>query len=74
MIRVAKPGAKIAIADEMKALYVKYLNIDKSRLIAPVYLVPKNMKDIRVKEIGKFFYILTFRKPWKLLNIFTISN
>jgi ubiquinone/menaquinone biosynthesis C-methylase UbiE len=76
MIRVAKPGAKIAIADEMEKTIVKqyekmpiakkYYNlskIDKSRLVAPVDLVPVDMKDIKVKEILKRFYILTFRKP-----------
>ena len=76
MIRVAKPGAKIAIADEMEKTIVKqyekmpiakkYYNlskIDKSRLVAPVDLVPVDMKDIKVKEILKRFYILTLRKP-----------
>lgn len=76
MVRVAKPGAKIAISDEMNEIVVKNYekipivkkyynlsNIDNSRLIAPVDLVPVDMKDIKVKEIQKRFYILTFRKP-----------
>ncbi len=76
MIRVAKPGAKITIGDEMEKtiteqyekipLIKKYYalsKIDKSRVLAPADLVPADMKDIEVKNIREYFYILTFRKP-----------
>jgi len=76
MIRVAKPGAKITIGDEMEKTIkdhyekmpearksYKLSEIEKSRVVAPIDLVPFEMKDITVKNFKDFFYILAFRKP-----------
>jgi ubiquinone/menaquinone biosynthesis C-methylase UbiE len=77
MIRVAKPGSLLLIADETEE-HVKdsYENIPITReyfkgrtdsVAAPIDLVPPGMEDIhlRVLEIAgkKRFYALTFRKP-----------
>lgn len=73
MIRVAKSGTKIVIVDETEKLvqgtYRKnpvtknYYNNGKD-ISAPIQLIPKDMKEIRYKEICKgLMYCLTFRKP-----------
>jgi len=77
MIRVAKPGTKIIIIDETekrvtdqyrKMPFVKGYFIEKdverSRLIAPIDLVPSDMREIQTKLIdnGKM-YQLSFKKP-----------
>ncbi|XYH98667.1 class I SAM-dependent methyltransferase [Sorangium sp. So ce1128] len=73
MIRVAKPGAKIMIVDptEMTMRDVEGTPIAKSFFkgikdltTAPVDLVPKEMRDIELRDIlqGRF-YCLQFRKP-----------
>jgi ubiquinone/menaquinone biosynthesis C-methylase UbiE len=77
MIRVAKPGSKILIADEteehVKAMYEsgpitnRYYKNRKEPVTAPIDLVPPEMLEIHLellKPMGKNrFYVLTFRKP-----------
>lgn len=74
MIRVAKPGTKIVIVDEtekvVKDVYEKspfskkYYEKRESAVTSPVDLVPKEMLDIRSKEIGDGrLYCLSFNKP-----------
>ncbi|HXN48280.1 MAG TPA: class I SAM-dependent methyltransferase [Bryobacteraceae bacterium] len=72
MIRVAKPGSLLLIADEtekhVKAVYEKQpgglFKNRKAPVSAPVDLVPAEMQDIHLEELrdGQF-YVLTFRKP-----------
>ena len=74
MIRVAKPGTKILIADEtekvVSGLYQKmpwtrqyYKGQDKAAY-SPIALVPSQMGEVQSRQIaeGKL-YCLTFRKP-----------
>jgi len=75
MIRVAKPGTKVVIVDEtekvVKEIYEKtpftkkYFFLKRENAGAsPVDLVPRDMLDIRSKEIGDGrLYCLSFRKP-----------
>jgi ubiquinone/menaquinone biosynthesis C-methylase UbiE len=77
MIRVAKPGSKILIADEteehVQAMYESgpitgsYYKNRKEPVKAPVDLVPPEMLETHLellKPMGKNrFYVLTFRKP-----------
>ena len=77
MIRVAKPGSKILIADEteehVKDLYERgpitsgFYKNRKEPVTAPVDLVPPEMLETHLellKPMGKNrFYALTFRKP-----------
>ena len=72
MIRVAKPGSLLLIADEtekhVKEVYERglggYYKNRKEAVSAPIDLVPPEMEDIRMESL-KFdmFYALTFRKP-----------
>jgi len=73
MIRIAKCGSKIVIVDETEKLVKetyrknpvtkKYYNND-SDVIAPIHVIPQDMKDIKYREICKgLMYCLTFRKP-----------
>jgi ubiquinone/menaquinone biosynthesis C-methylase UbiE len=72
MIRVAKPGSLLLIADEtekhVKDVYEKglgsYYKNRKEAVSAPIDLVPAEMEDVRLEPL-KFdmFYALTFRKP-----------
>jgi len=72
MIRVAKPGSLLCIADEtekhVKEVYEKglggYYKNRKEAVAAPIDLIPPEMEDIRLEPL-KFdmFYALTFRKP-----------
>jgi ubiquinone/menaquinone biosynthesis C-methylase UbiE len=77
MIRVAKPGSRILIADEteehVKAMYERgpitsgYYKNRKEPVTAPIDLVPPEMLETHLellKPMGKNrFYALTFRKP-----------
>jgi ubiquinone/menaquinone biosynthesis C-methylase UbiE len=77
MIRVAKPGTRILIADEteehVKASYEsipytrEFFKDRKETVAVPVDLVPPEMQDLRVETLTfagkKRFYALTFRKP-----------
>ncbi len=74
MIRVAKPGSLILIADETEEHVQRaYENIPVTReyfkdrteaVAAPMDLIPEGMEEIRLETIqnGRF-YALTFRKP-----------
>lgn len=79
MVRVARPGSQLLIADETEE-HVKaaYENIPYTReffkgredtVAAPVDLLPPEMEEVRLKIIEfsgkKRFYALTFRKPAK---------
>jgi ubiquinone/menaquinone biosynthesis C-methylase UbiE len=77
MIRVARPGSRILIADEteehVKAAYERtpvigrYLRNRKELVVVPIDLVPPEMLETHVEilhVVGKDrFYALTFRKP-----------
>jgi len=72
MIRVAKPGSLLLIADEtekhVKEVYEKglgsYFKNRKEAVSAPIDLVPAEMQDVRLESLkGGMFYALTFRKP-----------
>lgn len=74
MIRVARPGSLLLIADETEEHVQKaYENIPytqeffKNRstaVSAPVDLLPPGMEDVNVETVwGNRFYALTFRKP-----------
>jgi ubiquinone/menaquinone biosynthesis C-methylase UbiE len=74
MIRVAKPGTRIVIADEeeevVKSSYErnpftkKYFQNRKEPVSAPTELVPADMRDVKVERAmeGKL-YVLSFMKP-----------
>jgi ubiquinone/menaquinone biosynthesis C-methylase UbiE len=78
MIRVAKSGSKILIADEteehVKDMYERgpitssFFKNRKEPVTAPIDLIPPEMLEINLellKPMGKNrFYALTFRKPW----------
>jgi len=77
MIRVARPGTKIVIADESEQVartVARFLRLsrstqdDKVDASVPVHLVPETMKEVRVDGIwrmhGRYHgYCLEFRKP-----------
>jgi ubiquinone/menaquinone biosynthesis C-methylase UbiE len=77
MIRVAKPGSRILIADEteehVKEMYERgpvtggYFKNRAEAVTAPVDLVPEEMRDVELRTlapVGKNrFYVLTFLKP-----------
>ena len=72
MIRVAKPGSLLLIADEtekhVKDVYEKslggYFKNRKEAVSAPIDLVPPEMEEIHLESLkGGMFYALTFRKP-----------
>jgi ubiquinone/menaquinone biosynthesis C-methylase UbiE len=77
MIRVARPGTRIVIADEsekiarnlyrLSSLFRRHRG-EEIDLAVPVHLVPDTMEDIRVNGIWKSHgedhgYCLEFRKP-----------
>jgi ubiquinone/menaquinone biosynthesis C-methylase UbiE len=74
MIRVAKPGTKIAIADEtetvVKSNYErwpvlgKYFRARTEAVADPTELIPRDMHQVRSSEVfqGRL-YCVTFRKP-----------
>lgn len=77
MIRVARPGTKIVIADETERVarqYDRFPGFSRSHqgskvdASVPVHLVPDTMQDVRVGDIWKAHgqyhgYCLEFRKP-----------
>jgi ubiquinone/menaquinone biosynthesis C-methylase UbiE len=74
MIRVAKPGARILIADETQKGVRGYnaiapgfsrsVGADSKAVNAPVDLVPPVMQEVKVTEVWNgFMYLLEFRKP-----------
>jgi ubiquinone/menaquinone biosynthesis C-methylase UbiE len=73
MIRVAKPGTRIVIADESEkasrlfAIFVGH----HDPVVPPVDLIPGTMLEINLKSIWKDYgYLITFRKPGRfILNV-----
>jgi ubiquinone/menaquinone biosynthesis C-methylase UbiE len=76
MIRVAKPGSCILIADEtekhVKDAYERFpvtgrfFKNRKEAVTVPVDLVPPEMEETHVEVLwGGRFYVITFRKPGK---------
>ncbi len=77
MIRVAKPGSRIVIADESEHVArtaAKFLRLSryvpggKVDISVPVHLVPETMKEVQTYGIWKMHgqfhgYVLEFRKP-----------
>lgn len=67
MIRVAKPGTKIVIADEtQKAGKLFEVFIGKQpEIIPPIDDIPGNMADVRMNTIWKGYgYVIEFRTPF----------
>lgn len=72
MIRVARPGSLLLIADEtekhVKGVFEKapggFYENRKQPVSAPVDLVPPEMEEIHLEHLREGeFYALTFRKP-----------
>jgi ubiquinone/menaquinone biosynthesis C-methylase UbiE len=74
MVRVAKPGSRLLIADEteehVKSAYEHipitrgYFKNRKQAVTAPTDLLPPEMQEVRLESLGNGrFYALTFRKP-----------
>lgn len=73
LARVAKPGTPIVVVDEQldrsrrpsvrDRLAFRLLTFYDARPGAPVDLVPTGATDIRVAQISRFFYALTFAMP-----------
>jgi ubiquinone/menaquinone biosynthesis C-methylase UbiE/uncharacterized protein YbaR (Trm112 family) len=77
MIRVARPGTKVVIADESEQVarnVARFLRLSRSSqgkevdTSVPVHLVPETMKEMRIDGIWKTHgqyhgYCLEFRKP-----------
>ena len=66
MIRVAKPGARIVIADESEKgnKIFNMITGTKIEFVLPVDLVPENMQDLIVRTIWKGYgYVIAFTKP-----------
>jgi ubiquinone/menaquinone biosynthesis C-methylase UbiE/uncharacterized protein YbaR (Trm112 family) len=77
MIRVARPGSKIVIADESERLarqadrmpgLSSSSEVKKADVSVPIHLVPETMQDVQVIDIWKAHgeyhgYCLEFRKP-----------
>jgi ubiquinone/menaquinone biosynthesis C-methylase UbiE len=85
MIRVAKPGSRMLIADEteehVKSTYERfpvtsgYFKNRREPVTAPIDLVPPEMKEIHLEMLrdGRF-YALTFRKPSSAIPNLTNSH
>lgn len=74
MIRVARPGARILIADETEKGALGYERVipgfknsfgsKRNPIVPPVKLVPTGMLETRLSDVWKgWFYCLEFRKP-----------
>jgi ubiquinone/menaquinone biosynthesis C-methylase UbiE/uncharacterized protein YbaR (Trm112 family) len=74
MIRVAKPGTRILIADEtakgVRAYdafapgFSRRAGAERQTIAAPVALVPPEMEEVKVTQAWNgFMYVLEFRKP-----------
>jgi ubiquinone/menaquinone biosynthesis C-methylase UbiE len=66
MIRVAKPGARIVIADESEKgnRIFNVITGNKIEFVLPVDLVPQEMQDLIVRTIWKGYgYVIAFTKP-----------
>jgi ubiquinone/menaquinone biosynthesis C-methylase UbiE len=73
MVRVAKPGTRLVVADETEEcakrhedkIFARAFFKNRPRAIrAPVDLLPPGMQEVSVREIwDRELYVLTFRKP-----------
>jgi ubiquinone/menaquinone biosynthesis C-methylase UbiE/uncharacterized protein YbaR (Trm112 family) len=74
MIRVAKPGSRLLIADEteehVKTAFERFPVIGEyfkgrtQTVSAPIDLLPPEMEEVEIDTLGRNrFYVLTFRKP-----------
>ncbi len=73
MVRVAKPGTRVVVADETEELAKRHENDwiggaffkNRPRAISPpVDLLPPGMQEVSVREIwNRELYVLSFRKP-----------
>jgi len=74
MVRVAKPGARILIADETekgaqayeRALpgFKRHFDKPREKIIPPAELVPPEMQEVRLFDIWKgWMYCIEFKKP-----------
>ncbi len=74
MFRVAKPGARMMIADETEKaahahnrlpLYRGYFNNSKGPVVPPIDLLPGNAADVKLTEIrnGLYFVLAFTKKP-----------
>lgn len=66
MIRVARPGTRIVIADESERaskLFAIFVG-KQDPVVPPVDLIPPGMQEISLKSIwNDYGYLITFRKP-----------
>lgn len=77
MIWVARPGAKIVIADESEEAVKEFYRRNMlstshfgrgEKVHAPIDAVPEEMQELKVREIARGkLYCLTFRKPFELI-------
>lgn len=76
MIRVARPGARILIADETEKGargyevfipgFKKSFDGRRDEVRAPIDLIPSDMLETRLFDAWKgWFYCIEFRKPWE---------
>jgi len=68
MIRVAKPGTKIVIADESQKAekLISIFTGENPDATPPIDLIPKEMIDLDFKTIWRGYgYLIEFRKPFK---------
>jgi SAM-dependent methyltransferase len=66
MIRVAKPGTKIVIADESEkgARFFRAFTGEKGHVVPPVDLIPPSMQEVKLVTIWNGYgYLIEFRKP-----------
>jgi ubiquinone/menaquinone biosynthesis C-methylase UbiE len=66
MIRVAKPGTKIIIADETEKAgrLFNYFTGSKDKIVPPFDLIPSGMLDKKIEIIWKGYgYVISFLKP-----------
>jgi SAM-dependent methyltransferase len=72
MARVARPGTPIVVVDERldpscrhslaHRLFFKWMTIYDRNPHAPVEHLPDGAAEVRVEQIGRFFYCMTFEK------------
>ncbi len=72
MFRVAKPGARMMIADETEKaahahnrlpIYRGFFNGSKAPVVPPVHLLPENAVDVKLTEIRNgLYFVLEFKK------------
>lgn len=73
MFRVAKPGARMMIADETEKtarahnklpIFRGFFNSSKAPVVPPIDVLPENAADVKLTEIRKgLYFCLEFRKP-----------